>query len=123
MTTKLGTTLRNFAKLTATLGVRETTKEYTRRKRQAESSKATSMARQLKNPSATRGKTAGATKDSASDGRRLCFLNLNTYKMHAFGDYPSSIEEFGTTDSFSTQIVRFVFNYGCVEVLTNRISE
>ena len=32
-------------------------------------------------------------------------LNLNTYKFHALGDYVSQIKLFGTTDSFSTQLV------------------
>ncbi|KAG2129235.1 uncharacterized protein EDB93DRAFT_1256297 [Suillus bovinus] len=29
-------------------------------------------------------------------------FNLNTYKYHALGDYPDSIRQFGTTDSYST---------------------
>ena len=32
-------------------------------------------------------------------------LNLLTYKFHALGDYVSTIRMFGTTDSFSTQLV------------------
>ena len=32
-------------------------------------------------------------------------LNLDTYKFHALGDYPTTIPLFGTTDSYSTQIV------------------
>ncbi|KAJ7123863.1 hypothetical protein C8R43DRAFT_899430 [Mycena crocata] len=39
------------------------------------------------------------------------FLNLDTYKFHALGDYPFTIPLFGTTDSFSTQIV-------CIPILT-----
>lgn len=33
-------------------------------------------------------------------------LNLSTYKFHALGDYPSTIRQYGTTDSYTTQIVR-----------------
>lgn len=33
-------------------------------------------------------------------------LNLSTYKMHALADYPNAIRMFGTTDGFSSQIVR-----------------
>lgn len=33
-------------------------------------------------------------------------FNLNTYKFHALGDYVSMIRTFGTTDSFTTQVVR-----------------
>ncbi|KAG2078853.1 hypothetical protein BDR04DRAFT_981789, partial [Suillus decipiens] len=32
-------------------------------------------------------------------------LDLKTYKYHALGDYPDTIQQFGTTDSFSTQTV------------------
>jgi len=32
-------------------------------------------------------------------------LNLNTYKFHALGDYVATIHLFGTTDSYSTQVV------------------
>jgi hypothetical protein len=32
-------------------------------------------------------------------------LNLLTYKVHALGDYVQTIRMFGTTDSYSTQIV------------------
>jgi hypothetical protein len=33
-------------------------------------------------------------------------LNLNTYKFHALGDYTSTIRQYGTTDSYSTEAVR-----------------
>ena len=32
-------------------------------------------------------------------------FNLLTYKLHALGDYVQTIKDFGTTDSYSTQIV------------------
>jgi hypothetical protein len=32
-------------------------------------------------------------------------FNLQTYKLHALGDYSASIQEFGTTDSYSTEPV------------------
>lgn len=41
----------------------------------------------------------------ADDGRRVKTLNLNTYKWHALGDVVPAIRLFGTTDSYSTQIV------------------
>ncbi|KAG8700404.1 hypothetical protein FRC08_004728 [Ceratobasidium sp. 394] len=114
LTTKLGTALRNFVTLTKALEPRETPKEYTRRKKQAEVSKASSMSRRMH---ATTNTTRAATKatrtnkpglqaqeKSDGDGRRIVTLNLNTYKTHSMGDYPESIEEYGTTDSYSTQI-------------------
>lgn len=44
--------------------------------------------------------------DTGSSGRKAKKFNLNTYKFHAMGDYVRSIQLFGTTDSFTTQIVR-----------------
>lgn len=37
---------------------------------------------------------------------RIKAFNLLTYKLHALGDYTASIRLFGTTDSYTTQIVR-----------------
>ena len=42
-------------------------------------------------------------------GARSKKLNLNTYKFHALGDYVATIRLFGTTDSYSTQLVSSVF--------------
>jgi len=42
-------------------------------------------------------------------GARLKKLNLNTYKFHALGDYVATIRLFGTTDSYSTQLVSSIF--------------
>ena len=53
------------------------------------------------------GGSAKTTHSPASDVRRLKTLNLQTYKMHALGDYHNQIRMFGTTDSFSTQTVSF----------------
>ncbi|CAE6459848.1 unnamed protein product [Rhizoctonia solani] len=50
-------------------------------------------------------KTSPANPNNLSnDGRRLCKLNLGTYKAHSLPDYVRTIEEYGTTDSYSTQI-------------------
>jgi hypothetical protein len=39
-------------------------------------------------------------------GLRQKTLNLgSTYKFHALRDYPATIQRFGTTDNYSTQIV------------------
>ncbi|KAF8596783.1 hypothetical protein BDV93DRAFT_454284, partial [Ceratobasidium sp. AG-I] len=98
LTTKLGSALQNFGKLTEGLNVCETPKEYARRRKQYESSKASSGARHAKAPTTDTSETSG-------DGRRQCVLNLSTYKMHLLGDYASTIGEYGTTDFYSTQIV------------------
>jgi hypothetical protein len=44
--------------------------------------------------------------NAGSGGRKGKKFNMNTYKFHAMGDYLHSIRLFGTTDSFTSQIVR-----------------
>jgi hypothetical protein len=39
--------------------------------------------------------------------RRAKTLNLQTYKLHALGDYAEQIRTYGTTDSYSTQPVSY----------------
>ena len=46
----------------------------------------------------------GARKGGARSPKKKK-LNLNTYKFHALGDYVTTIRLFGTTDSYSTQVV------------------
>jgi hypothetical protein len=41
-----------------------------------------------------------------NQSRKVKSLNLCTYKFHALGDYVRTIRMFGTTDSFSSQLVR-----------------
>jgi hypothetical protein len=47
--------------------------------------------------------SAGA--GTGPSGARPKAFNMQTYKLHALGDYVSSIKMFGTTDSYTTQIV------------------
>ena len=42
---------------------------------------------------------------SGSGGARVKTFNLNTYKIHALGDYPQTIQERGTTDNYTSQRV------------------
>jgi hypothetical protein len=46
------------------------------------------------------------TTPSESSSARLKSFNLSTYKFHAMGDYVRTIRLFGSTDSFTTQMVR-----------------
>jgi hypothetical protein len=45
-------------------------------------------------------------KHSPAGARRLKTFNLNTYKGHSYGDYVKTIQEYGMTDSLSTEPVR-----------------
>ncbi len=53
---------------------------------------------------------ASAPRPQASSARRPRKLNLNTFKFHSLGDYVASIRLFGTTDSYSTQMVMSIPN-------------
>lgn len=41
--------------------------------------------------------------------RRPRTFNLNTYKLHALGDYTTTIRRNGTTDSYSTEVVSLTY--------------
>ena len=53
---------------------------------------------------------AGARNGGARSSKKKT-LNLNTYKFHALGDYVATIRLFGTTDSYSTQLVSSISCY------------
>lgn len=50
-------------------------------------------------------KSNSNSASSSTSGARFKTFNLSTYKLHALGDYARTIRQFGTTDSYSTQIV------------------
>lgn len=66
------------------------------RRKAARAKKAASNVPQQSNPLAAR--PTASTKDSKP-------FNLETYKIHALGDYADHIERFGPTDCFTTQNV------------------
>ena len=57
--------------------------------------------------------SAAVGTQSSHSGRRRKTFNLNTYKFHSYGDYVATIRKYGTTDSYSTELVRtrLVFCY------------
>ena len=57
-------------------------------------------AARLRRAANTPGSVASGTAPKAKG------FNLNTYKLHALGDYPQTIRERGTTDNYTTQRVR-----------------
>lgn len=93
VTTSLGNSLRNFRDNTcSSFETRELERERAARQRREEK----------KGPDSKTGSIQGPVRNVA---RRSKHLNLNTYKVHALGDYPSTIRFFGTTDSYTTQWV------------------
>lgn len=58
----------------------------------------------------------GAKKGASSSKKKL---NLNTYKFHSLGDYVATIRLFGTTDSYSTQVVSPVVSHAILYAVTS----
>lgn len=58
------------------------------------------------NPSSPSQDHPGSSRSEKAPARsKVKLLNLLTYKFHALGDYVQTIKLFGTTDSYSTQVV------------------
>lgn len=96
VTTVLGQELRRFLKDTCSnFKTTELPKEYAMRGRRQ-------SRKEAKNPVAVPSTSQVPTE------RKSKQLNLSVYKIHALGDYITTICLFGTTDSFSTQIVSLV---------------
>ncbi len=57
------------------------------------------------------GGTMQATSLSIPSSHKLRKLNLLITKFHFLGDYIQTIQQFGCTDSFSTQIIQYLFLY------------
>lgn len=66
---------------------------------------------------AARERSCANNPDITSSGRKTKKFNLSTYKFHAMGDYLQSIRIFGTTDSFTSQIVGGRLLYYCLPIL------
>jgi hypothetical protein len=56
--------------------------------------------------SSPEGDTTQVASLSAPSSRKVRTMNLSTTKFHFLGDYVRTIQQFGCTDSFSTQLVR-----------------
>lgn len=103
-TTTIGNELRSFRDWTQTaFTCKELPHETARRDR----------ARVRKEKKAAKSGTGKAAPKPAKTNvqSNVKTLNLATYKFHALGDYVQTIRLFGTTDSYSTQIVRSFSNY------------
>jgi hypothetical protein len=120
VTTIIGQQLRDFCNITckafkttelpkeAEARARKETHQQSRRL-----SKVSSQATSEASPQAPAEGLAGATAPvaSAPKGKKPKTLNLFVYKIHALGDYAATICLFGTTDSYSTQIVGIVLHF------------
>lgn len=99
VTKDLGERLRHFQRVTcAKFSTRETRREAEARRRRT--AKQTTVI--------GAGKKKGKDTDKTQDSQRPKTFNLNTYKTHSLGDYANTIRQYGTTDSFSTEIVSLI---------------
>ena len=124
----LGNSLRHFSQVTSTaFETRELGREYSarmRRKARAAANKATQAANHTHSTStpAVAGPSTATLSSSESNrpadytdpafkpARKRVKFNMNTYKAHSFPDYVNTIRRFGTTDSYSTELVSQAFS-------------
>lgn len=100
VTTDLGECIRKFESTTCTkFDTKELPKETRARERRA------AQSRQSNKPHSS---TSNSTQQKS---KRIKQLKQDTYKHHALGDYPEMIGEYGTTDSYSTEPVKFLLPF------------
>ena len=99
-TTELGQQLRDFQNTTCTAF------QTCELRREAEARK-----RRQKTRAPAPGSSTSTGNIQNMTQRQAKVFNLQTYKVHALGDYVSTIKMFGTTDSYSTAIVSIVFSF------------
>lgn len=106
-TTVLGQQLRSFRDWSRTaFTVRELPKQKDARERRKQRKKTlAAKAQSLSTQSTEQTPLKAQRKKPTKSKPRVEVLNLLTYKLHALGDYVRTIRLFGTTDSYSTQIV------------------
>jgi hypothetical protein len=96
-TARIGTEFRTFANKTcSSFQTRELCRE-------TEARKCRQLKKKLAPPQTASHSTA---KNLEGDGRRVKTFNLDTFKFHSLGDHAKTIRWLGTTDSYSTEIVR-----------------
>ena len=63
------------------------------------------MRRQGRKSLRKHGISSSQQNNAQATARKARTLNLQTYKLHALGDYTEQIRRYGTVDSYSTQTV------------------
>jgi hypothetical protein len=114
VTTSLGNRFRTFRdKTCAAFPTKELERERVARAQRQEKGKAKT----------TSGSSKSRSQNLGTGRRKPKILNLKTYKYHALGDYASTIWQFGTTDSYSTQPVSFLVCPGVIYSISWKQSE
>ena len=68
---------------------------------------------------AARIRRAARNPGPAAAGPKIKTFNMNTYKVHALGDYPQTIRERGTTDNYTTRRASTIYTYLCPTPVTD----
>lgn len=84
--------------------VRETEKEYVTKNLPSEEA---AHSRQRAHKAARGLQLPPNNPAQGNDGPKTWRFNLQTYKLHALGNYVDTIRQFGTTDNYTTQSVSF----------------
>jgi hypothetical protein len=113
-TSRLGAELRSFAIWSAAYDTRETPKEADARSRRELSQK-----KRSKQPSKSSEQRASKSAGKKAAGAAKKSFSLRTPKMHLLGHYSSIFKLYGTSDSYSTQVVRRSFRW-CI-YLSNKL--
>lgn len=109
-TQTLGIQLRNFKNRTCTAYQTQELPSETRKRQRKATQKGKAVA--TDSVATSSGLSADIHASGSLDNSqlpKLKELNLNTYKVHALGHYVDLIQQYGTTDSYSTQSVRISF--------------
>lgn len=105
-THRLGVQMREFEKEVCSMyETKELQGEEAARKRRAAATKSKDPAK--KPLTASKAKAIAKVKEGPTSQAKLKKLNLHTYKFHALGAYARAIRLYGTSDSYSSQIVYF----------------
>jgi hypothetical protein len=104
VTVRMGAEYRKFNNTTCrAFETRELARETKARKRRRE--KKNTVTQESSSAPVIVTPTSSVTDNSAANEPLPKVFNLNIYKFHALGDYPRTIREFGTSDSYSTEPV------------------
>jgi hypothetical protein len=103
-TTRLGAALRRFVSITCSAYItRELPSEEAARGRRNAALAKKRAENSGNEPASAKKQQKGKQRET---GPKIRKFSLNTYKLHALGDYPSTIRLFGSPDGYSTQTVR-----------------
>ena len=117
LTKPLGVKLRKFAgKITKSFVVKEHPKEAAARARRNAANLRKKIAKGKGPAKSAPMKKSNKGKQPAKkhitkgkNPKKAISMSLLTYKLHALGDYVETIRQWGTTDSYNSQIVRIYF--------------